>query len=194
MEKFLLRRFLAGDKLNIVNQKQIGVAVFIAEFIVPAFLQGSNQFICKLITLDIDDVVAGMVFVHDARNGVEKVRFAEAGRAINEKRVIRFRRIVGHRNSCCVRKAIRGADDEIVKGKLWVKLDELRLLRFASIGLNFRVVEYNDIDVQLENFLYGLFDVAGAAADDDILSEGGGGIEHEFLIRQLENLSIVKPG
>ena len=194
MEKFLLRRFLAGDKLNIVNQKQIGVAVFIAELIVPALLQGGNQLVCKLIALDIDDIIAGVVLMHDAGDGVKQVRFAKAGRAVNKKGIIRFRRVIGDGNGGGVREAVRGADDKVVEGELRVKLDELRLLRFAAIGLDFRIVEHDDVDVQLEDLLHGFLDIADAAAENDILAEGGGGVEHELFIRQLENLSVVKPG
>lgn len=93
-----------------------------------------------------------------------------------------------------MREAVRGADDKVVEGELRVKLDELRLLRFAAIGLNFRIVEHDDVDVQLEDLLHSFLDVADAAAENDILAEGGGGVEHELFIRQLENLSVVKPG
>ena len=106
MEEFLLRRFLAGDKLDIVDEEQIGVAVFIAEFVVPALLQGGNQLVRKLIALDIDDVVAGMIFMHDARDGVEQMRLAEAGRAVDKKRVVGFRGIVGHGDGGGVREAV----------------------------------------------------------------------------------------
>lgn len=85
MEKFLLRRFLAGDKLDIVDEEQVGIAVFIAELIVPALLQGGNQLVCKLIALDIDDIIAGVVLMHDAGDGVKQVRFAKAGRAVNKR-------------------------------------------------------------------------------------------------------------
>lgn len=93
-----------------------------------------------------------------------------------------------------MREAVRGAHDKVVEGELRVKLDELRLLRFAAIGLDFRIVEHDDVDVQLEDLLHGFLDVADAAAENDILAEGGGGVEHELFIRQLENLSVVKPG
>ena len=56
------------------------------------------------------------------------MRLAEAGRAVNEQRVIRFRRIVGDRDSRRVRKAVGRADDEIIKRELRVELDKLRLL------------------------------------------------------------------
>ena len=194
MEKFLLRRFLAGDKLDIVDEEQVGIAVFIAELIVPALLQGGNQLVCKLIALDIDDIIAGVVLMHDAGDGVKQVRFAKAGRAVNKKGIIRFRRVIGDGNGGGVREAVRGADDKVVEGELRVKLDELRLLRFAAIGLDFRIVEHDDFDVQLEDLLHGFLDVADAAAENDILAEGGGGVEHELFIRQLENLSVVKPG
>ena len=128
MEKFLLRGFLAGDKLDIIDEEEVRVAVFVAEFVVAALLQGGDELVGELVALDIDDVVAGMIFMHDAGDGIQQMRLAEAGRAVNEQRVIRFRRIVGDRDGRRVRKAVGRADDEIIKRELRVELDKLRLL------------------------------------------------------------------
>ena len=128
MEKFLLRGFLAGDKLDIIDEEEVRVAVFVAEFVVAALLQGDDELVGELVALDIDDVVAGMIFMHDAGDGIQQMRLAEAGRAVNEQRVIRLRRIVGDRDGRRVRKAVGRADDEIIKRELRVELDKLRLL------------------------------------------------------------------
>ena len=128
MEELLLRGVFAGNELNIVDQEQVRAAVFEAELVVLAFAQSVDQLVGELVALDIDDVVAGMIFMHDAGDGIQQMRLAEAGRAVNEQRVIRFRRIVGDRDGRRVRKAVGRADDEIIKRELRVELDKLRLL------------------------------------------------------------------
>ena len=194
MEKFLLRGFLAGNKLDIVDEEQVRIAVFVAELVVAAFLQGGDQLIGKLITLDIDDVVAGMIFMNDARDRVEQVCLAEAGRTVDEKRVIRLRRIVGDGDGCGVRKAVGRADNKIIERELRVKLDKLRLLLPTAIGFDLRLIQNGHGDVHLEDLLHRFLDISLAAAEDNVLAERRRGIEDQLIVGQLENFSIVKPG
>ena len=194
MEKFLLRGFLAGDKLDIVDEEQVRIAVFVAELVVAAFLQGGDQLVGKLIALDIDDVVAGMIFMNDARDRVEQVCLAEAGRTVDEKRVIRLRRIVGDGDGCGVRKAVGRADNKIIERELRVKLDKLRLLLPTAIGFDLRLIQNGHGNVHLEDLLHRFLDISLAAAEDNVLAKRRRGIEDQLIVGQLENFSIVKPG
>ena len=56
VEEFFLGGVLTGNKLYIVHQKQICIAVFGAEFYVVTFLHGLDQFIGELVALDVDDI------------------------------------------------------------------------------------------------------------------------------------------
>ncbi|MNE56050.1 hypothetical protein D3C80_1509270 [compost metagenome] len=49
MEKFLLRRFFAGQELNVVNQQNINVAVFVAEAFTAVITDGIDEFIRELL-------------------------------------------------------------------------------------------------------------------------------------------------
>ena len=84
MEELLLRGVFAGNELNIVDQEQVRAAVFEAELVVLAFAQSVDQLVGELVALDIDDVVVRMRFVNLVGNGIEQVRLADAGRAVEE--------------------------------------------------------------------------------------------------------------
>ena len=60
MEEFFLGGFLAGDKLNIIDQEQVSFPLLTAEFDVFTAFDGIDQFVGKLIALDIDDVGIGI--------------------------------------------------------------------------------------------------------------------------------------
>ena len=45
VEKFLLNAFLAGEKLDVVNQQHVGLAVFFAEFGELVVLDAVNVFV-----------------------------------------------------------------------------------------------------------------------------------------------------
>ena len=63
MEEFLLRTLLTGDKLNIVNQKNVRFAVFVVECIDIAGGNRRNQFVCKSLTADGDNRALRMIFL-----------------------------------------------------------------------------------------------------------------------------------
>ena len=93
-----------------------------------------------------------------------------------------------------MRKAVGGADDEIIERELRVKFDKLRLLLPAAIGFDLRLIQNGDGDVHLEDLLHRFLDITLAAAKDNILAERRRGIENQLIVGQLENFGIVKPG
>ena len=145
MEKFFLRGVLAGDELDIVDEKEVRAAVFEAELVVFAFAQGVDEFVCKLVSLDVDDVVVRVVLMNFVRNGIEKVRLPNAGRAVDEKRVIRIRGLLRNGDGGGVCKLVAVADDEVIERKLRVELNEARLLFGRAIGFNLRIVEHDEL-------------------------------------------------
>ena len=70
MEEFLLRGVLAGDELDIVDEKQVRAAVFEAEFVVFAFAQSVDELVGELVALDIDDVVVAVALMDLVRDGI----------------------------------------------------------------------------------------------------------------------------
>ena len=145
MEKFLLRGVLAGDELDIIDEEEVRAAVFEAELVVFAFAQGVDEFVCKLVSLDVDDVVVRVVLMNFVRNGIEKVRLPNAGRAVDEKWIIRIRGLFRNGDGGGVRKLVAVADDEVIERKLRVKFNEARLLFGRAIGFDFRIVEHDEL-------------------------------------------------
>ena len=116
MEKFLLRTLFAGDKLDIVDEEQICHAVFAAEGLHVAFLDGGDQFVGEIFALDIDDAEIRMVLVHDIADCVQQVGLAQTGLAIDKQGIVVFRRAVGHRDGSGMGKFVGRTDDKVFKG------------------------------------------------------------------------------
>ena len=70
VEKFLLGALLAADKLDVIDQKDVCLAVFIVKFFGGFGTDGSNQFVGKLFTFYINDVGIGAVFFDFCGDGI----------------------------------------------------------------------------------------------------------------------------
>ena len=79
------------------------------------------------------------------RNGIEKMRLPNAGRAVDEKWVIRIRGLFRNGDGGGVRKLVAVADDEVIERKLRVELNKARLLFGRAIGFNLRIVEHDEL-------------------------------------------------
>ena len=194
MEEFLLGGFLTGDELDIVHQEQVGVSVFVAEFLVAALLQGADQFNGEFIALDIDDVVVGMLGVDLSGNGIEQVGLAQAGGAVDKQGVVGLGRLVGHGDGRRMGEPVGRADNEVIKGELGVIFNKLGLSDefLLLFQLFFRIDLHGH--VHLEQLLHGVLNIRLEPGQDDLLAEVGGRTEHQFLLGQLHHLGIVKPG
>ena len=135
MEKFLLRGFLSGDKLDIIHQEKVCIAVFVAKFEVFAALQRFDHLVGKLIAFDIDNIKFGMLVMDMPCNSIEQMCLAKAGGAVNKQGVVAVCRIIGDGNGSAVGKLVGRADDEIVEGELWIKFNKVRLSIFVSEGV-----------------------------------------------------------
>ena len=106
VEKFLLRGIFARDKLNVVNQKHVRIAVFIVKICHILLRDIVNKLVCEIFTARINYVGVGVVSFYLVAYGVEKVGFAEAGVAVNKQRVICSAGVCGNRNGGCVSKFV----------------------------------------------------------------------------------------
>ena len=92
MEELFLRGFLAGDELNIVDEECVGLAVLFAETHGGTGADGLDQLVCKLVALDINDILIREILFELVTDGVEQVRFAEAGVAVDKEGIVVFAR------------------------------------------------------------------------------------------------------
>ncbi|MNJ53529.1 hypothetical protein D3C77_489220 [compost metagenome] len=76
MEKLLLCRFLPGQKLNVINEQNINVPVFVPEAFRPVIPDGVNEFICKFLGRNINDFTAWTMLQNVVSNRMHEVGFA----------------------------------------------------------------------------------------------------------------------
>ena len=90
MEKLLLGSVLAGKKLNIIDKKDIYVAVFISEVNVVLVLDCVDEFIGEFFTGHIDHFFGGRVGENIISNGLHKMGCPEANTPIDKKGIVAF--------------------------------------------------------------------------------------------------------
>ena len=150
MEKFLLRGVLARDELNIVHEEEVGVAVFVTELEVLAAADGVDQLVCELVALDVDDVIVRVLALDLVGDGIEQVRLAEAGLAIDEQGVIGVGGVIRDGAGGGKRVLVRRTDDEFIERILRVELDEIAVFLVFGVQRQLGLVEDDDLDLRLE--------------------------------------------
>ena len=194
MEEFLLGGFLAGDKLHVIDEKQVGFPVFVAEFNIFAALNGGNQLIGKLVALDVDNVGIGIGLADTLGDGIQQVGFANAGRAIQKQGVVHLSGRVGNGDTGGVGKSVGGANHKIIKGKLGVEIHGGSGFALGFESGKLLVSKDDQLGIGIENFLQCVLNVIGAAAADDLPAEIRRGIENQMFLIQLHHFSVIKPG
>ena len=112
VEELLLRTFFPSEKLDVIDQQQVGLAISFPKFDQIVVLNRVDEF--------IDEHFAGKVhhlrvlFVHPdiLADRLHQVRLAESHSAVNEKRVVGARRRFGHRQARGMRDFVVRADHE----------------------------------------------------------------------------------
>ena len=194
VEKFLLRGFLARDELNIVHQKQVRAAVFVAELDVLPLFDRLDQLVRELIALDVHDVVIGVRLAKLRRNGVQQVRFAEPRRTVNEQRIVGIGGLVRHRQRRRVGKAVRRADHERIECELRIAVHKIARAAAVLEALQLVLAQNDELRHAVKQLRERPADVIAAARADKIAPERRGRIQNEPFFRQLDDLRVVKPG
>ena len=76
VEKLLLRALLAGQKLNIIDQQHIGLAIPLAELLHRGGFDRGDRLVGEFFTIHIDNVEIRMVFLDLYLDGIQKVGLA----------------------------------------------------------------------------------------------------------------------
>ena len=122
MEKLLFGGGLAGDKLDVVHQEQVGLAVLLPEGRGGALGNGRDDLVGEVLALGVDHVAVGEVLFKLFGHGVEQVGFPQAGAAVDEQRVVQQSRLGRHRLAGGVGKPVGRPHHEGVEGQLVVLL------------------------------------------------------------------------
>ena len=115
VKKFLLRAFLAGEELDVVNEQHVHLAVALAEFHERAVLDRVNELVRELLARDVGNFRTLAVREDMLADGVHEVRFPESHSAVEKERVVNFARRLRDGAARGVRKLVVRADDERLK-------------------------------------------------------------------------------
>ena len=88
MEKFFLRRFLAGNELDVVNQQHIRFTVGLAEQLGRVVAHGGDDLVGELFAIDVNNVEIGVVFTDLNLDCIEQVGLAQPRRPVDKQRVV----------------------------------------------------------------------------------------------------------
>ena len=192
VEELVLGLLLAGDELDVVHQKQVDLAVLVAEFLRGAALDGAHQLIGKLVALDVDDGLVRPALVDGVADGQQQVGLAEAGIAVDKERVVGLAGILRHGGGGRVGEAVGVAHDEVVKGVA-------RHLRQGvfPFGEHFgKLVLRDDEHLKVLGKQIGerSLDPVRKALLQNVLLEVRRGAQHQTAVVQLCGRAVGKPG
>ena len=194
VEKFLLGGVLAGDELDVVHQKQVGVAVFVAEFEVFTAADGLDKLVGELLAPDVDDVVFRVLLLDAVGDGVEQVGFAQAALTVEKQGIVGGGSFLGDGLRGGKGVLVGGADHKGVKGILGIEFHKGASAFVEGILGEFLLVQDHQLDFRLELVPHGVLDQLGVAIEDHVLAEGGGRIDHQLFLVQLNDLRVIKIG
>ncbi len=63
VEELFLRRFFAGEKLDVVDQQNVDLAIAIAKLRRPVVLQRDDELVGELLAGEVDDVGVGIIII-----------------------------------------------------------------------------------------------------------------------------------
>ena len=112
MEKFLLRPLFTTEKLNVVNQKKVGLAITFPEFYQITVLYRVDELVDEQLTRDIKHLHVLPFRPDELADGLHQMGLAQTDAAVNEQRIVRSRRRLRDSETGCVRDFVVRADDE----------------------------------------------------------------------------------
>ena len=118
VEKFLLCGFLSYNKLNIINEKDINVTVFLAEFThggVISITDGLDQLIGKFFTCNIENLTVIIIFNNKVGDGMHKMGLAKSCTTIDKQRIVRISRRFRYCQGCSLSQFVVAAHDKSIE-------------------------------------------------------------------------------
>src|SRR5438552_12309285 len=115
VKEFLLRSLLASEKLDVVNQENISLAITLPEFDEIAVLDRVDELVDEQLTRDVDHLHVFLFRPDELAGGLHQMGLAQTDAAINEQRIVRARRRLRDGKTGCVRDFVVRADDERFK-------------------------------------------------------------------------------
>src|SRR4029450_9653613 len=92
MEKFLLRPLLTTEKLNVVNQKKVGLAITLPEFDQITVLDRVDELVDEELPRDVDHLHVFLFRPEELADGFHQMGLAQTDAAVNKEGIIGTRR------------------------------------------------------------------------------------------------------
>ena len=138
VEELGLRAFLAGEKLDVVDQQHVDAAIALAEIEDPIVADGVDHLVHEPLGRDVGQLQVAIVPQHVVPDRVHQVGLAQTHPAVDEQRVVRARRRFRDRAAGRVRELVRRADDEGVEGVAGVQPGRARSSSTGGGGVRAR--------------------------------------------------------
>src|ERR1043166_862263 len=116
MEKFLLRPLLTTEKLNVVNQKKVGLAITLPKFDQITVLDRVDELVDEQLTRNVDHLHVFPFRPDELADCLHQMGLAQPDAAINKQRIVRARRCLRDSETGRVRNFIIRADNERFEG------------------------------------------------------------------------------
>ena len=143
-EEFVLRFVLAGPVLDVVDEQNIHlVTVEVAHFGHAVFLEALHVLLREVLAGEVAHALVRIVLEDVVADGLQQVRLAEAGRTVDEQRVVlRAVRVPGYGEGRVERELRLVAGDEVLEaetaGKRYAGLREILENVFARVDHGLR--------------------------------------------------------
>ena len=134
VEKLLLRALLAGQELDVVDQKHVRLAVALAELLHRCRLNGGDRLVREFFTIHVNNVEIRVVLLDLNFDGVQQVRLAQTRRPVDEQRVVRAGGVRGHGLRGGKRKLVRRPLDEVLERELVPPAGQVVLVQLRLLG------------------------------------------------------------
>ena len=92
VEEFLLRPFFAAEELDVVDQKQIGLAIPLPKFDQVTVLDRVDELVDEKLAREIHHFGVSLLRQNILPDGLHEMRLAQTDAAVNKKRVVGFGR------------------------------------------------------------------------------------------------------
>src|SRR5579863_886901 len=115
VEELVLSGFLAAEKLDVIDEQEIRLAVPAPEVVGRAALDRGDEFVGELLGADVGDASVGDAADDVVGDGLHEVRFAESGVAVQEERVVYLAGGLGGHVSGGGCELVRIADDKVLE-------------------------------------------------------------------------------
>jgi hypothetical protein len=115
VKEFLLRPFLPGEELDVIDKEDMGGPVFVAKVVLCAVGDGGEEIVRELLAGGVDN--ASMSVSAAVGDGTEEVSLAQSSVTVDEQGVVHLGRLVGCGQGGGCRQAVTVSDDEAVEGE-----------------------------------------------------------------------------